>query len=122
MDTNKQLTIVSYEQAKRLKELGFNWGCEYAYRWSPQALIKLGVCAETINAINDYASAPTVALALKWFRDEKSFDYSIIKGRLPSEYTYTLLNGEIGRLRINGYEATESLLLNELLTILEKEI
>jgi hypothetical protein len=119
MNTKKELQLVTFEQAKRLKAAGFDWETIHLY-------FEDGSLNFTINDENhnndDFAfSAPTVPLALKWFRDVQGFDYSIIKGRLPFEYSYTLLNGGQGKLHIKGYEAAESSLLYELLTLIEKE-
>jgi hypothetical protein len=126
----KELQIVSCGQAERLKKLGFDWECRYCYSKHSDG----DVCLETEEdeyefnynysdgwGGNEAFSAPPLALALKWMRDEKGFDYSIIKERLPFTYTYTLLNGTRARLHIKGYEVAESALLDEILTILEKE-
>jgi hypothetical protein len=133
----KQLQLVTFEQAKILKALGFNWNVGYFYNATSKQLkpnfigaTQKGEFLTTDNFLvdNNYSrkfpkiSAPSVALALKWMRDEKGFDYSITKGRRYNEYGYSLLNGTTGRLHINGdYEAAELALLDELLTVLEKE-
>jgi hypothetical protein len=49
------------------------------------------------------------------------FDYSIVKEISPYTYSYRLLHNTQGRFYNKGYEAAESALLDELLTILEKE-
>jgi hypothetical protein len=123
----KQLQLVTFEQAKRLKELGFDWETTYYYRkWYGDYQLRedhssnFNGWEETVDPKEKLMSAPTVALALKWFRDEKGFDYSIIKGRLPFEYSYTFLNGARGRLHFKSYETTERALLDELLNILEE--
>jgi hypothetical protein len=114
-----QLQLVSFEQAKRLKKLGFDWNPEYMYDYY--------LNEPRIITIDDFynpeyvISAPSVALALKWMRDKKGFSYSIVKDKLPLEYSIHLLNGTHGRFHIEGYEAAENYLLDELLTILEKE-
>ena len=118
MRTN-QLRLVTFEQAKRLKQVGFDWENYRTYEFNGEVAVPIS--EYNYNNSDNRISAPTVALALKWFRDEKGFDYSIIKGRLSFEYSYSLLNGKQGKLHIRGYEAAESALLDELLTILEKE-
>jgi hypothetical protein len=123
----KPLQFVTYEQAKRLKGLGFDRECKSLYFSDDKSLSDdYDLFDHNSTEIDDewtceVFSAPTVALALKWFRDEKGFDYSIIKGRLSFEYSYTLLNGTQGKFHLKSHEAAESALLDELLTILEKE-
>jgi hypothetical protein len=133
----KQLQLVTFEQAKRLKQLGFDWNVGYFYnpaskQLKPNFIIRAEegefLTADYFLVDNNYdrkhpkISAPSVALALKWMRDEKGFDYSITNERLYNEYGYSLLNGTTGRLHIKGgYEAAENALLDELLTILEEE-
>jgi hypothetical protein len=113
---NNQLQLVSFEQAKRLKEAGFDWDVHIAYFNNTP----MSGAFMNRNVIPDHYSAPAVALALKWFRDVKGFDYSIIKGMIPFEYSYTLLNGLYGKFYIKGCEATENALLDKLLTLIEK--
>ena len=90
----KALQLVSLEQAKKLKELGFDW--EVIFNYSK----KFGSDEITLFSIefsNDYNtdygeytySAPSVTLALKWFRDEKGLN------------NYVILDGAIG---CGGYE------------------
>jgi len=114
---DKALQICSYEQSKRLKEAGFEWSTYYYYHET------VLVCDKLLNynwCDRSNASAPSIALALKWFRDVKGFDYSIIKESRPFEYSYNLLNGRIGAFHIKGYDAVESKLLDELLTLIEQ--
>jgi hypothetical protein len=35
----KELQLVSFEQAKRLKKLGFDWECKYYYSSFPPSII-----------------------------------------------------------------------------------
>ena len=110
-------------QAKKLSEAGFDWKTHHYYDDEGDTIIE--DCSNNYNSPIQESfgriSAPTVALALKWFIDEKGFDYSIIKGRLPYEYSYILLNDTQGRFHINGYEAAESALLDELLELILNE-
>jgi len=118
MKTN-ELQLVTFEQAKRLKTVGFDWyKVEYYYKDNKK--LNYAISNIQYNLLSDSYLAPSVALALKWFRDVEGFDYSIIKGRLPFEYSYSLLNGSIGMLHIKTYEAAESALLDELLTLKER--
>ena len=76
MNKNSQLQLVTFEQAKRLKELGFDWKTQYFY--TPNEFIRYSAtmfnfneCNDDINVGSYCCSAPTVAHALKWFRDVK---------------------------------------------------
>ncbi|MDR2291875.1 MAG: hypothetical protein LBE11_00170 [Prevotellaceae bacterium] len=109
VEIKKELPIVSLEQAVRLKALGFDW--------KPTAYYDF-----TITAI----AAPTVALALKWMRNETKILFyicplecvdGVIYCTCHSGKDHTISNSFIHQ----NYEDAESYLLNELLTILEKE-
>jgi len=94
---NTELQLVSYEQAVRLKELGFDYKC-------------IEICFTT----------PTVALALKWMRDVKGIRMGIktFESWYSGEYLdYFREYTE----RTDSYELAESALLDKLLTVLEKE-
>lgn len=69
---NKQLQIVTFEQAKKLEEIGFDWECNGRF------VDNSNLPHYPINTLNwnhgaheNCYSAPTTALALKWLRDEK---------------------------------------------------
>ncbi|MDR1554205.1 MAG: hypothetical protein LBS69_12225 [Prevotellaceae bacterium] len=156
----KQLQLVSHEQAVRLKKLGFNLTCTHKYDVLRNIMdsvehhgeyvlnsqldddTRLFLASEhadpTIDTFenNEVIAAPTVALALKWIRDEKGIENSvtfydvtnrqytgryqppkIIKiGNRVLEPRKTYHSGDY-----TNYEAAESALLDELLKILEKE-
>jgi hypothetical protein len=72
----QQLQLVSFEQAKRLKELGFNYPVRTVY--------ENGIIINYHNdknrnddKSNREISAPTVPLALKYLRNEKELLYVI---------------------------------------------
>jgi hypothetical protein len=121
----KQLQLVTYEQAKRLKGLGFDWELTKAYNFDK----RLFSTAKPYNhnsgtdEYRDY-SAPTVALALKWTRDEKGITCGIER---YASYKHTrgwwIDNRNIEHYAdvFAVYEAAESALLDKLLDILEKE-
>ena len=69
----KALQLVSLAQAKKLKELGFDWGTYYYYN------IKNKLRMGPTNYYNDDEKpAPTISLALKWFRDVKGVRIALI--------------------------------------------
>jgi hypothetical protein len=136
----KQLQIVTFEQARRLKKLDFDWECAQCYGLNaPDAGVykELFTEQESLNyndteqfpmmtiALFGYSlSAPTVALAFKWIRDEKKlFGYTgnAVKGIFGYSFynRHEVIESEI---EYNTYEAAESALLDELLTILEKDV
>jgi len=138
MKTEQQLPLVSFEQAKRLKELGFDWECEQFYNGEKLTDYKTAGFDEECPLKNNYNdsgfdwndgvekewfSAPTVALALKWFKKIKNIVcdvvYSECEERVGIFYCYRIYEiDKISRLYSN-YELAESVLLDELLTLIE---
>ena len=99
------LALVSLAQAKKLKELGFDW--EVLEYYEHDNLIHYN--DEEINwndSIRKYEvySAPLVALALKWFRDVKYIRHNACAFEI---YKYTN--------EYSTYEEAESKLLDALL-------
>ncbi|MCL2596236.1 MAG: hypothetical protein FWD66_00945 [Paludibacter sp.] len=128
--TNKQLQLCSYEQSKRLKALGFDWKCDWFYNLDR---IKIPEKISLNWNGNCYSvgktSAPTVALALKWCRDEKGifncvyFDLtSFRKGYYGSFYLFADKTSIHRTETISSYELVESALLDEILTLLENKL
>ena len=128
--TNK-LQIVSREQAIRLCEVGFDWETRFFYN-------KIGKHADTIGVQSEqyyqnwnkgkvYVSAPSIALALKWFRDVKEIHNTVnihhirdgfgeifkYKGVKDFSNLFLTQTEEI----FDNYEAAESALLDELLDL-----
>ena len=122
---DNQLQTVSLEQAKRLKKIGFDWECDDAF-FDNENIKKCYTC-RLMQPCDICISAPTVALALKWFREVKGI-YNTIEFNLAGFgiwYTGLFLRKEdyvpqIATLK-EKYEAAESALLNELLTIIENQ-
>jgi len=65
---NKQLEIVSFFQAAQLKKIGFNWECPYYYHIDSGMRCEFQSQYYDYNSTENLLSAPTIALALKWFR------------------------------------------------------
>lgn len=66
--------FVTFEQAKKLKELGFDWECFAYYLYDDN--LEIGRQLQKYNSewhlINlGYISAPTLSQAQKWLREEK---------------------------------------------------
>lgn len=86
--------FVSFEQAVKLKKLGFDWKCYTFYHldnWG--GLCHSGIC-ENHNMFKKCISAPTLSQAKKWLREVKGilvqpiYDYFLKKwffniGRMP---------------------------------------
>lgn len=115
MKTEQQLQLVNFEQAKRLKEAGFNWECDYAYVEAGLVFMQYDNNDGRLNR----NAAPTVALALKWFRDNIGVNYSLLpqKNNTASFKLYDVTEWA----DFKTYEAAESALLDELLTLIENK-
>jgi hypothetical protein len=127
---NNQLQLVSFEQAKRLKEAGFDWFTDKFHATLPNGEIEIwgsAFCERT-------TPAPTVALALKWFRDVKKITMEIGDcGYDPDDNRYYdacfFIGDDLWNPTYVGdadkkyftYEAAERALLDKLLTLIEKE-
>lgn len=74
--------FVTYEQAVKLKELGFDWKCLYFYPITSALGIKRNCSHGDFNSIQmsfdskygEIFSAPTLAQAQKWLRNVKKAD------------------------------------------------
>lgn len=102
---DKQLPLVTYDQARRLKKAGFNFEClnyyhvdsdgtaildddadPYEYNWNSSDSADIGERLFDDSSFKNYdqnydceiCSAPTVALALKWMRDVKGIVGNVI--------------------------------------------
>jgi len=141
----KELQRVTFEQAKRLKKAGFNWECDYFYLTGKHGekpvqneLCTYGQSWNYNEYAGEYYSAPTVALALQWFRDEKElhglvannacgYYWDISKaGRngtgIPMQLDMDDIEGTNDGGCFDAYEAAESALLDNLLTIIEEKV
>jgi hypothetical protein len=126
MNKNK-LQLVNFEQAKLLKEAGFDWATDYYYNIEDKSLEFFDFdTEENHNEYDDCYSAPLIPIALKWFRDVKKIRYSIgidysilINGKFLRRDVPTMVLPQYERF--NTYEQSENALLDELLTIIENQ-
>jgi len=135
----KQLNLVSYEQAQRLKKAGFDWETTHYYikdDENKQCFAfweHMNISGKSFRDFNHrdfrggFISAQTVALALKWFRNEKGIRGFVLQAnranyKIFADYDNGVNSGNynLGYNFYNTYEAAESALLDELLNILEK--
>jgi hypothetical protein len=132
----KQLQLVTFEQAKRLRELGYDWETDSLY-FSDDKSSSDDYGLFNHNAIENDSewtckvySAPTVGLALKWFRDTKGLlgcvFFAIEHFRKGYYWNYFSFDNKsvFGKTTdlAGNYEVAESALLNELLTISKETI
>jgi hypothetical protein len=125
MKKDKYLQIVPYDQAKRLKKLGFDWtninSVQNWYYPEPDGNIIIFNTQFTDKSI----PAPTVALALKWMRDKKGIDNAVNieeKERMFGQRYYgCFIQKGIIYLTQNfsSHSKAESALLDKLLNFLE---
>ena len=119
---NNQLQLISFEQAQCLKKLGFDW--ETSWFYTQVGKLRTGGFYNFNKFIEEF-SAPPVALALKWFRDEKYREYyrkkfHISLSRYGWRYKYIDIDGFLDQsLHFDTYEAAESALLDDILTHIE---
>jgi hypothetical protein len=131
----EQLQLVTFEQAKKLKALGFDWETQDMY-WSDGDLEDcMGLYNHNNGGVYDEKtySAPPVALALKWVRDKKNIQCGVdyvenmfnpINKIFYKGHYQNLVVGEIYEKftqKFDTYEAAEYALLDKLLTVLEKK-
>jgi len=132
-----QLQLVTYDQAKRLKALGFDWITDYYYTCEGKSRhfqFEDNDCYpdnwNDSNEEDSFCSAPTVALALKWCRDVKRV-HSNISTRgvtVENECTYygcipeAGLSSSLITSLFHYYEQAESALLDKILTLLEQKL
>ena len=121
----KRLQSVTYEQAKRLKRLGFNYETD-DYTFPNYDYICTGQKYRDWNypQNGECISVPTVALTLKFIRDKKGL-YGLID-RNPAHWYFCICNMVDGIVVVesydlyNDYEDVENALLDELITLLEE--
>ena len=125
MKTEQQLQLVSYQQAKRLKTLGFDWEYDMCYNTSglEKEIGKLQHSEfygyQNYNALSTKISAPTVALALKWARDVKGIHFDIKRkwSKIHDNYVFVIIKEMYDHVS-DTYEQAESALLDEILNLL----
>ena len=117
----KELQVVNFGQAQRLRAAGFNWWTDFYWSDtnSPElchAVVALGEC--------EFIPAPSTALALKWVRDVKNMIGFV--DRNAAGYYWNISKNDNGTSISDSfcddyatYEEAEGALLNELLNVLK---
>jgi hypothetical protein len=128
--TETALQLVSYEQARKLKEIGFNWATQHYYTKHGNWSHDMGKWID-YNKEKNYYSCPTVALALKWFREVHEIDCGL-EFKLDDDtdtWFYVvwyadrntkILNSSLG-MEFGDYEEAESALLDALIKYVEED-
>jgi len=131
----KELQLCSFGQAIRLKKAGFDWNVTHFYIktdrskeaypfWVNYGCYQYGIDPQNFNSklwtFKGVFSAPTVALALKWFRDEKKIQNAVCIKDYDGNFDYYYIVPSESCDDYDTYELAESALLDELLNILEK--
>jgi hypothetical protein len=130
MKNKNQLQLVNFEQAKRLKEAGFDWDVNRCFNITSHNCVSViygnynGAHYPTNNVL-EHLSAPTVALALKWFRDVKGkTGVYVYPNRNGTKDYYTKSTDWLKKdaIKFVDYEAAKSALLDELLNLINPNI
>lgn len=139
----KTLPLLTFTQSKRAKSVGFDWPTEYSYsHWNSPATDGPGV-RKNWNALTyelwgkkmPLTSAPEIALFLQWCREVKGFECGVsicIYDDYPHQwfdgYEFRIYKSEVDRInsvktsfKFDTHTEAETALVNELLTILEKQ-
>jgi len=128
-----QLQLVTNAQAKKLYHLGFIWEVNHYYPTVGDDWDIIHDLHQTLNVNQLYENkiaAPTVALALKWFRDVKKIIGEIGTYKYENRDIYYYFYGISAptfkkpvdeNASYKNYEAAESALLDKLLTITENQ-
>ena len=119
---NNQLQLVTFEQAKKLKEAGFDWPTLHTY--CADGTRAVGLNAFNYNAENVFCSAPYSCLALKWMRDVKGLFGAVLHTGYFGHWDGigNTHNGGVTTFNrcCKTYEEAESAVLDELLKLIEK--
>lgn len=115
---------VTYEQAVKLKELGFDWDVHYLYTPNKEfehidpELFDYGwdINYDYVECLKGSISAPTLAQAQKWLREVKQIDLFVTK-ELSKYYWYIGKEFQIGNC--DTYEQSLSLGIDKALELLK---
>jgi len=141
----KELQLVNFEQAKRLKSAGFDWAVPSFYFINEKSEINGTLIIKEKYQLKGYenwkgwyywdatlncrVSAPTVAIALKWIRDVKIIHGYIDRAASGWYFEIDKANNGASLLKdfldkfdyFDTYEAAEIALLDEILTLIENK-
>lgn len=125
---SNQKPLVSFEQAKGLKALGFDWECEFyfmefsgnVYEFSSRILLDR-------NASDETFSGPTISQAIRFFRIEKGVPCGVTINvnelKFTGDYMYDVVkpNGKVYSVGgFDTYDLAASALLDKLIELNSK--
>lgn len=125
---DKELQVVNFNQAKRLKKIGFDWNSSKGYQIMADESISrfpsddnyVGTNFNGKTYMGSAFSAPTVPLALKWIRDEKWIPNAVgINSVNGDNFEGYYISPSIDTEYFKTYELAESALLDAILDHLE---
>lgn len=103
--------FVTYEQAVKLKELGFDWKCKNYYSYEDKALKEIACINHNREKFLRICSAPTIAQAAKWLRDVKGIKvYALYEYFAEKWYYHCGLNVNRTKCSDASYATYESAL------------
>lgn len=116
--------FITYEQAVKLKELGFDWGCDHYYHlYDEQSTLSALPKFENFNKFDKNWSAPTLAQAQKWLREVKETEVIVI--RIDEDIYSYMIYGELvnvsSKTHFNFYEQALSAGIDRALELLKQE-
>ena len=124
--------FVTYEQAIKLKDLGFDWKCFGYYLYQEE--VEFGDEPKDYNFIiaNDHISAPTLAQARKWLGEVKDVNivsnFKFHKGKVKYSWYIVTDNGDRGicdsveKSIYDTYEQALSAGIDQTLKLIKNEI
>jgi hypothetical protein len=115
----KELQLVTFEQAKKLKEFGFDWVKNLCYEDGKAEPGYYPILTRKLEKRILFPAPPT-ALALKWLRDKKKL-FGYVYKTIYDKYCFSFyLDDEIKYGQsFETWEAAEIALLDELLDELQ---
>jgi len=122
MQSNQE-PLVSFEQAKGLRALGFDWECFHIFSGKQiEISFPHGVDKSIVSEVSTLR--PTISQALRWFRIEKDFYPHIVPiNKKPYQFCFSTNSIAIESFdwtRYDSYDECESALLDKLIELNSK--
>jgi len=128
---NMNKEFVPYELAVKLKELGFNEPCFFAFDncSTPMRCSDLRTNEQKFNGVNynssSYTSQPTFSQAFRWFREKHDLPSNLELLEIGWDYVIYLDDGDedidYGDAPFKTYEEAELACLTKLIEIVEQQ-
>lgn len=120
---NKELQLATFEQAKMLKEAGFDWPTDRYYQMQADeypARYRNDFDFNLNGEKGGKISAPSIALALKWALEEKGVSAWVVQSYEGTFYVVIRWQGNatMGRNSYETYDAAERELMTAVLKLI----